>query len=155
MTATRIRDLVGIAVIAAVATWILMSTFYGSVPPVSALAGASLYPVAAVLVGVGTLVRRRLQARRVGPGPGQLHPITIARAAALAKAVALVGAAAAGVWAGFLVHLIPLRSTLRAASGDTPGAVVGLVAGIVAVAAALWLEHCCRTPDDSGEETAR
>ncbi|KIQ18201.1 hypothetical protein ASG56_07845 [Rhodococcus sp. Leaf7] len=155
MTATRVRDLLALAVLAGVATWILVSTFYGSVPPVSPFAGASLYPVAALLVGVGLLVRSRVRGRRVGPGPGQLHPITVARAAALAKAAALVGAAAAGVWAGFLVHLLPLRSTLRAASEDTPGAVVGLVAGIAAVAAALWLEHSCRTPDDTPDEPAQ
>lgn len=154
MSPTRVRDLVALAAFAVVATWILASSFYGSVPPISTFAGASLYPVAVVLVVVGLLVRSRLRTRRIGPGPGQLHPITVARAVALAKAAALVGAAAAGVWAGLLIHLLPLRSSVRAASEDTPGALICLVAGIVAVAAALWLEHCCRTPDDGADEPA-
>lgn len=151
MTATRKRDLAALAVVAAVAMWILMSSFYGSFPPVSFFAGASLIPVAILLVVVGSVVRSRLASHRVGPGPGQLHPITIARAVALAKAAALVGAAAAGVWVGFLVHIVPLRSTLRAAVEDTAGGVGGVVAGLAAVIAALWLEHCCRTPDDSSD----
>ncbi|MDV7199521.1 DUF3180 family protein [Rhodococcus kroppenstedtii] len=154
MTATRLRDLAVIAVTAAVAAWLLIRTFYGTVPPIFPFAGASLYPVAVVLVVVGVVVRSRLRSRRIGPGPGQLHPITVARAAALAKAAALVGAAAAGVWAGVLVHLVPLRGVLRAASEDLPGVVVGAVAGVVTVGAALWVEHCCRTPDEPGDDPA-
>ena len=70
---------------------------------------------------------------------------------ALAKASALVGAAVAGVWIGFLLHVLPMAATVRAASSDRVGAIVGLVAGLALVGAALWLEHCCRTPKDNPE----
>jgi Protein of unknown function (DUF3180) len=43
---------------------------------------------------------------------------------------------------------------VQAASDDTSGAVVGLVAGAVLVAAALWLEHCCKAPDEPPDEPA-
>lgn len=148
MTPTRIRDLLSLAVIAAVATWILARSLYGSFPPVSLIAGASLYPVAVILIAMAVMVRSRMRSGRIGPGPGQLHPITVARSVALAKASGLVGAAAAGVWVGLLVHVLPMRDTVVAAAADTPGAVVGLVAGVVTAGSALWLEHCCRTPDD-------
>ena len=93
-------------------------------------------------------------ARQVGDGLRQLHPITAARALALAKASALVGSATVGVWVGVLVYLIPQRSVLQAAASDTPGAWVGLGAAIALVAAALWLEHCCKTPEDTPDEPA-
>jgi hypothetical protein len=52
------------------------------------------------------------------------------------------------------VYLIPQRSVLQAAASDTPGAWVGLGAAIALVAAALWLEHCCKTPEDTPDEPA-
>lgn len=152
MKATRAWDLLGLAVIAAVATWLLVRAFYGSLPPIGAFAGASLYAVAAADFGLGFFVRSRIGGSRIGDGPRQLHPITVARTLALAKASALVGAAISGVWIGFLLHVLPLTSTVRAASHDRVGAVVGLVAGIALVGAALWLEHCCRTPTDRADD---
>ena len=32
------------------------------------------------------------------------------------------------------------------------GLTVGLIGGVLLVGAALWLEYCCRTPDDPGDE---
>ncbi|NLU82088.1 DUF3180 domain-containing protein [Rhodococcus sp. HNM0569] len=148
MKPTRIWDLVTIGVVALVATWILVRVFYGSFPPIPLLAGASLYPVAAIEVVLAFMIRARIEKRKVGAGLHDLHPIIAARVAALAKASALLGAAAGGVWIGFLVYLIPQRSTLQAAASDTPGAWVGLGGALVLLAAALWLEHCCRAPHD-------
>ncbi|MBY6413250.1 DUF3180 domain-containing protein [Rhodococcus sp. BP-252] len=152
MKPTRVWDLIGLAVIAAVATWLLVRTFYGSLPPIPVYAGASLYPVALVETILAFVIRSRVDRRQIGAGPRQIHPITAARALALAKASALVGAAATGVWIGFLLHVMPMVSTVRAAASDRAGAIVGLVAGAALVGAALWLEHCCRTPDDSPDE---
>ena len=154
MKATRIRDLLALFVIAVVAAWLLVRVFYGSLPPIPTYAGASLYPIAAIEAIAAWMIRSRIDDHRVGDGPRQLHPITAARAVALAKASALVGAASAGVWLGILLWIFPQRSILRAAVSDSPGAVVGLVAGVLLVAAALWLEHCCRTPDDESDQPA-
>lgn len=155
MTATRIRDLLGLAGFAALATWLLVRSFYGSLPPIHVFAGASLYVVAIAETVLGFVVRSRIEKLQVGDGPNQLHPITAARALALAKASALVGAAAAGVWFGFLLHIVPLASSVRAASSDRAGVIVGLVAAVALVGAALWLERCCRTPTDSGDRPER
>ncbi len=154
MKPTRIWDLLGLFVFAVVATWLLVRAYYGSLPPVPGYAGASLYPVALIEVVAAFLIRARIDDRRIGDGPRELHPLTAARAVALAKASALVGTAAAGVWLGFLLFVFPQRGTLRAAVADSPGAIVGLVAGVVLVAAALWLEHCCKTPQDPTETGA-
>ncbi|MGF7122888.1 DUF3180 domain-containing protein [Rhodococcus sp. BE178] len=154
MKPTRIWDLLSLALLAAVATWLLVRVSYGSLPPIPIYAGASLYPVALIEVVLAFVIRARVRGHAIGPGPRQLHPITAARAAALAKASALVGAASAGVWAGFLVFLWPQRSEFRAAVSDSPGAIVGLVAAVLLVVAAMWLEHCCRTPDEPPDEPA-
>ncbi|SEK47385.1 DUF3180 domain-containing protein [Rhodococcus maanshanensis] len=154
MSTTRIRDLLGLAAFAAIATWLLVRAFYGSLPPIPLFAGASLYPVAAIEVGVAFMIRSRVRGHQLGQGPRQLHPITAARAVALAKASALVGAASSGVWLGLLLYLLPQRSTVQAASDDTAGTVVGLVAGVALVAAALWLEHCCKAPEEPPDEPA-
>lgn len=152
MRPTRAWDLIGIGLFAAVATWLLVRSFYGSLPPIGVLAGSSLYPVAVIEACLAFYIRSRIGERKIGDGPSQLHPITAARALALAKASALVGAAVAGVWTGFLLHVLPMAATVRAASDDRVGAVVGLVAGLTLVGAALWLEHCCRTPKDDTDD---
>ena len=151
MKATRIRDLLALGLLAAVVAWLLIRTMYGSLPPIPVYAGASLYPVAALEMVLAFMIRSLVNNHQLGDGPRQLHPITAARSVALAKASALVGAASAGVWAGFLLYLLPQRGTVQAASEDTSGVIVGAIAGVALVAAALWLEHCCRTPEDPDE----
>lgn len=149
---TRVWDLLGIGVVAVVATWLLVRSFYGSLPPISVFAGGSLYPIALGEMILAFVVRSRIGGSRIGDGPQQLHPITAARAVALAKASALVGAAVTGAWVGFLLHVLPQAATVRAAADDRAGAVVGLVAALALVGAALWLEHCCRTPQDGSDD---
>ena len=83
-----------------------------------------------------------------------MHPINVARGVALAKASLQVGSLAAGVWLGFLLWVFPQRGTVTAAAADSPGAVVGLLAGSTLVAAALWLEYCCRAPEDPHDDPA-
>lgn len=144
---TRIRDLVAVAVVAALALWILIRYNYGAFPSLPWLAGVSLYVVAALEVGIGFVVRKRIADREVGAGRKQLHPINAARLVALAKASAILGAIAAGGWTGILIFLLQ-NGILDVARSDRPGAIVGIVGGVLLAAAALWLEHCCRTPDD-------
>ncbi|WP_407442728.1 DUF3180 domain-containing protein [Rhodococcus sp. (in: high G+C Gram-positive bacteria)] len=148
MKPTRVRDLLALAVLAAVITWLLVRTLYGSLPAIPVYAGASLYVAAVIEVVLAFVIRSRVGKHEIGEGPGRIHPITVARSVALAKASALVGAASTGVWAGLLLFLLPERAEVRAAMEDTSGAVVGAVAGVALVAAALWLEYCCKAPED-------
>ena len=75
----------------------------------------------------------------------------IVRSSTLAKASSRAGAIMAGVWLGFLAYLLPIRSTVEAASSDTVAAVVGLVSALVLVGAGLWLEYSLRNPDEPEE----
>jgi hypothetical protein len=154
MALTKVRDLLLIGAVAAIAMWLVASSSYGSLPPVNVFTGASLYPVAAIEAVLGFVIRARVKDRRIGDGQRQLHPIAAARAVALAKASAIVGAAFAGVWAGMLVYVAPEVGQLRAAGEDLPGLIVALIGGVLLAAAALWLEYCCRAPDDPEEPAA-
>jgi hypothetical protein len=58
---------------------------------------------------------------------------------------------------GVLAYVLPLRSELASAASDTVTASIGTVCAAALVAAALWLEHCCkapRDPDDSPNDLA-
>jgi purine-cytosine permease-like protein len=151
---TRILDVVANVLIAALVAWIATRVAYDSFPPISIFAGASLYPVAAIEAVLAFVIRARVNDHEIGDGRHQLHPITAARAVALAKASAQVGSIAAGIWLGFLCWVLPQRGTLRAAAADSPGAIVGMLAGVALVAAALWLEYCCRAPEDPTDDAA-
>ena len=66
-----------------------------------------------------------------------------------------------GAWAGLLGYVAPRSADIAAASGDTPAAVIGVISALALVAGALWLQHCCRTPDqpddgpDDGTDVGR
>jgi hypothetical protein len=77
-----------------------------------------------------------------------VQPLVAARAVLVAKASALAGAIMAGAWAGLLVHVLPGSADIAAAAADSEAAGVGLVCALLLVGGALWLERCCRTPDD-------
>jgi hypothetical protein len=71
----------------------------------------------------------------------------------VAKASSQAGAIMAGVWAGLLAHVLPRAADVTAAADDSLAAGVGLVCALLLVGGALWLEWCCRTPDDeSGDK---
>ncbi|MFJ9363311.1 DUF3180 domain-containing protein [Nocardia sp. NPDC101769] len=154
MKPTRILDLCANVLLAAIVAWVATNMAYSSFPPISVFSGASLLPVALLEAVLAFVIRQRKENHGIGPGPGQLHAITAARAVALAKASAQVGSLVGGIWLGFLVWLLMQRSDLRAAASDTPGAVVGLLGGVALVAAALWLEYCCRAPIEPPDEAA-
>ncbi|MBW0274262.1 hypothetical protein ATM97_13565 [Nocardia sp. MH4] len=151
---TRVLDLALNVVVAAAIAWIATRFAYSTFPTISVAAGASLLPVAAIEAALGFVIKAKIADEKIGDGPNELHPINVARAAALAKASMQVGSLAAGVWLGFLLWVFPQRGTLTAAAADSPGAVVGLLAGSALVAAALWLEYCCRAPEEPPDEPA-
>ena len=144
MTPTTWRTLVPAGLAAAVLGWLLLQADYGSVVTLPTYAA-----VTAGLVAVFELVLTRVIGQRIrGATRGrQVHPLQVARAAALAKASSLAGALLVGLYAGFSAWLLPKRGTLAAAQDDLLVAVVSGVACIVLLVAALLLERACRTPE--------
>jgi len=84
--------------------------------------------------------------------PGRLHPLAVARAVMIAKASAWVGALALGWWLGVSAFFLPKRTVLRVAAEGSAGAVVAAASALALVVAALWLEHCCTSPDEPSED---
>ncbi|WP_278314321.1 DUF3180 domain-containing protein [Lolliginicoccus levis] len=155
MRATRISDLAALAVTALIAAWLLARGFPGALPPLRWYIGGSLYPVAIMEAVLAVRIARSITEHRVGLGPNQWQPVTIARIVALAKASSLIGAAFAGAWAGLLLVLLPDVGTIRAATEDFPATIVGTLGGLLLAAAALWLERACRAPDDPEDDDRR
>ncbi|GLY55295.1 DUF3180 domain-containing protein [Lentzea sp. NBRC 102530] len=146
MRFTRPRDLTAVALIAALLAHLLLRLAYDTLPPLPVLAGSTLFVIAVVEVVLAFSLRARIQRR---PGARPVQPLTAARAVALAKASSVLGALMLGAWTGVLVYVIPVRDSFPAASNDLVAAVIGMISAVALTAAALWLEHCCKTPKES------
>jgi hypothetical protein len=152
MGPTRKRDLAAATVVVALIGYVVVSLTYRWFPQITAWTGLSLFAVAAVEAGWAFYVRSKIGDGKVGDGPGWLHPLAVARAVMISKASAWVGALALGWWVGVLVYLLPKRAAMRVASEDTTGAVIAGVSALALVVAALWLQHCCKSPDEPPED---
>ncbi|MGK2879334.1 MAG: DUF3180 domain-containing protein [Mycobacterium sp.] len=148
MGLTRKRDLLVAAVLAAVVVYVLVTLLYRYFPPLTLWTGISLVVVAVAEALWGGVVRARIDEGHIGVGPGMLDPLVVARSVVIAKASAWVGAIALGGWLGVLGYLLPRRSEMRVAADDTAGAVAAALCALALVAAGLWLQHCCRSPND-------
>jgi hypothetical protein len=154
MGPTRRRDLTAAVLCAAVIGYLLVMLLYRWFPPITAWTGGSLAAVAALEAAWARQVRAKINGGQIGDGPGRLHPLAVARSLMVAKASAWVGALMLGWWTAVLVYLLPRRSTMRVAGEDTVGTAVAVVSALALVVAALWLQHCCKSPwnpNDRGE----
>lgn len=145
-------QLAAAAAVAAALGYLLIHSLYRQFPPVTLWTGLWLLAVAAVEAGWAVSVRARIRNGQIGVGAGRLHPLAVARSVAVAKASVWAGALALGWWLGVLIYLFPQRSALRVAASDTPGVLIAALCAAALIVAALWLQHCCRSPDESGDE---
>lgn len=148
MGPTRKRDLAGAVAAVAIVGYVLVGVLYRWFPPLTIWTGLSLLAVAIAEAGWAFYVRAKINDGQIGVGVGRLHPLTVARSVVIAKASAWVGAIVAGWWLGVLVYLLPRRGELRIAGEDTPGAVVAAVSALALIVAAVWLQHCCKSPEE-------
>jgi hypothetical protein len=161
MTPVRRRDLVVLALGLAVASWLLVRTWYGELPPLDWWLPVPLAVLAvAEALGARTLrsrlavlrearaTRRRADAKPPTAPVRPVEPMLVARLAVLAQASAYVGAVFTGIWVGVLLHVGPAVNRLQTAGPDTVTACLGIVSSAGLVAAALWLESVCRVPPD-------
>lgn len=151
MGPTRLRDLIAAVVVTAVVGYLVVPAVYRWFPPITMWTGVSLLGVAVAIAGWGFYVRARIRDGEVGVGLGRLHPLAVARSVVIAKASAWMGSVVLGWWLAVSVYLLPRRSALRVAAEDAPGSVVAALCALALVVAALWLQHCCRSPDEPPE----
>jgi hypothetical protein len=142
MRPTRPASLVVAALAAAALAWLLISVFYADIPPLPWLPAVTLAGLAVLEAYLALNTRARIDRR---PGRDPVDPLAVARFAVLAKASSQAGAIFGGFSAGLAAWLLVERT--RAAYDDLPAAVAGTVASAALVAAALWLERCCRVPE--------
>ncbi|WP_433307891.1 DUF3180 domain-containing protein [Actinoplanes sp. CA-030573] len=158
MRPTSISVLIVAGLAAAALGWLLLSFSYSSLPdlPWSPVIVLVVLAIAEALLAQNTSARIQRK-----PGTLPVEPLQVARYVALAKASSLVGSISAGFSAGLTAWLA--MEPTEAAHDDLPTAAGGLVAALLLVGAALWLERSCRIPekpdakdeDDSGRPTGR
>lgn len=138
---TRPRELVIAGLVGVVLAYLAFKFAYSSLPRLPLLAGITLAVLAVIETVLAFSIRSRIRAGRLTGAIG------VARAVALAKASSVLGALMLGAWLGALAALYPSASEVTAAASDLRSAIVGVVCAILLIAAALWLEYCCRAPE--------
>lgn len=151
LTPLRPGDLAAIGLVGLGAGWALAASAYGSLPTIPVAAGAPILLLALLEIGAGVLVRRRIAQGRVGVDGRGLHPLTVARLLVLARASSITGALLTGLWAGLLIELTTAAGRVQAAADDLPGTVAALLAALILIGAAVFLERGCRTPPQPPE----
>lgn len=146
------RDLAVAVLVSGVLGYLVLRVVYRWFPPITLLTGVSLLGVAVAVAGWAFVIRARIADGEIGVGGGRLHPLAVARSVVIAKASAWMGSVVLGWWLAVVVYLLPRRATLRVAAEDTPGAIVAALCALALVIAALWLQHCCRSPEDPSED---
>jgi Protein of unknown function (DUF3180) len=156
MHMTRPGTLAGIFAICAILAWLAVRATFTSLPllPVTAVPAFAALALAEALIGRN--VHSRLTGRRKTAKP--MAPIALARLVALAKASSAAGAALGGLAAGYLIYVLrELDKSIPAKDARVAGAT--LAAALVLIAAALYLERCCRAPkppdDSDGDDSKR
>jgi hypothetical protein len=152
MGPTRLRDLAAAAILAAVVAYVVLIGLYRAFPPITVWTGLSLLAFAGAEAGWGFYVRSKIAAGEIGDLGGRLHPLAVAKSVVVAKASAWVGTVVLGWWIGAVAYLVPRRGELQVARNDTAGAVVAGISALALVIAALWLQHCCKSPDDPPDD---
>jgi len=148
MRPTRVRTLLLVGVLAAAATWALLTAVYSKLPPLSWTGVPALLIAAGAEAYTGRDLRARIQGKpgrsgRQGVKPAP--PLFVARIVALAKASSLAAALFAGVSAGFAIYLSGMLDAPTPRS-DMIAASATFASSLVLLAAALYLEYCCRVP---------
>jgi hypothetical protein len=163
---TRVSTLVVIALVCAGLGWLLLRSLYARLPPLPWTGVPALLIAAMAEAWIGRDLKTRIAARRgSGPGTGRsgsggqetgrrlkpVAPMFVSRMVALAKASSLAAAIIAGVAGGFGVYLSGSLSA-SVPRQDALTAVVTFAAAVVLACAALYLENCCRVPEDQDRD---
>lgn len=153
MRPTRASVLIALALAVGLIAWAFTSRGYESLPTLAAYTPASVFVLALAEGYWARVIHARVHDR--DPRRRPLHTITVARAAALAKASSLVGAVLFGVYAGFLGYVAG-DTSVSARSHDTAVSAAGVACSFALALAALSLERACRVPprDDDNDGAA-
>jgi hypothetical protein len=145
---TRPRTLLLVGVLAAAVTWALLTVLYSKLPPLTWTG----VPALLIAAGAEAWTGRDLRARILGEsGTKPVPPLFVARMVALAKASSLAAALLAGVSAGFAFYLSGMLDATTPRN-DLITASLSFGSSLVLLAAALFLEYCCRVPKNPNQD---
>lgn len=155
MNRIAISSLTLAAVVTGVATFVLVQSYFGLLPPVGWTAVSGLL-VAVVNLVLALRVRRAVSDGGIGFDRSQMHPVTVSRYLALGQATAALGALLTGFGAGLSAYFGLNAEVLASAREELPAAIAVLVGGVAAVAAGIFLERSCEhsSGDDAGADGA-
>jgi uncharacterized protein DUF3180 len=154
---TRVSTLAVVAVVCAGLGWLLLRTLYAKLPPLPWTGVPALLIAALAEAWTGRDLKARIAAHRgSGQGAGRpglkpAAPLFVSRMVALAKATSLAAAIIAGFAAGFVIYLAGSLSA-SVPRQDALTAAITFAAAVVLACAALYLENCCRVPEDPGRD---
>lgn len=155
MRPTRPGTLLAVTAVVALLSYLVVATSYGSLPSPTLGAPVTLGLLALVELALAKVVRDRVQHRLDAhgrPPRRALHPVQVARAAALAKASSLTGALVLGAYGALFAWTAPRADVLAAAADDVVVAGVSALTGLALVVCALLLERACRVPDEPDDD---
>ncbi|MEU8622428.1 DUF3180 domain-containing protein [Streptomyces sp. NPDC048623] len=150
MKQLRLKVLAGLFLGAGVLSWGAARLWdaLGTLPSVPLAAPIVLAVIAVVLTATALSIRARLKAQRERhPDAKGVEPLMAARAVVFGQASALVAALVAGMYGGTGVFLLGSLD-VPARRDQAIYAAFSVLAGIAVIAAALFLEHVCKLPED-------
>ncbi|MET9958896.1 DUF3180 domain-containing protein [Streptomyces sp. NPDC006326] len=151
MKQLRPAVLAGIFAVAGVLSWAgaRLWSAYGTLPGVPLAAPIVLGAIAVVLLATALSLRSRLKAQRERrPDAKGVEPLMAARAVVFGQASALVAALVAGMYGGVGVFLWAGGLEVPARRDQAWYAGFSVLAGAAVIAAALFLEHVLKLPED-------
>ncbi|HVB46038.1 MAG TPA: DUF3180 domain-containing protein [Streptosporangiaceae bacterium] len=153
MQPTKWWSLLVVAAVSAALAWVAALVSFANLPPLPWTAVPALALLAVGEVVTGRNLRARLRRK---PGTKPVAPLAVPRVVALAKASSVAAAAFGGLAAGFAIYVLPTLDK-PVPRHDALAAASTALAAIALVAAALYLERSCRTPeppDDADQPAA-
>ncbi|MCS4536107.1 DUF3180 domain-containing protein [Corynebacterium sp. HS2168-gen11] len=154
MKPSSILSLVVTTLTCAAATVIVLSQFYGLLPPVPSTPVLIMLTLAGINSAAAWYIKQQISNNRIGFDRIQLEPTLVANFLLIGKASTWTGAIFGGVYLGFCAYILPKTAELMAASQDFPYVVAAAISGGLLTAAGLWLERSCQTPPPQEGEAA-
>ena len=148
MKPTRVATLFALLVGTAALAWGVLQISVnrgGMLPVLTWTAPAGVVVTAVVVLLTALALRSRLARPEKRP-----HALAMARLAVLGKASAHVGPLVGGLYAGYLVALLP-GLDIEPRRDRAVICLVALLAAVALSAAGLWLERLCRVPPSDAD----
>lgn len=150
MSVTRVRDLLGLAVVFGVLGYLAVRRWYLDLPPLPWVPGVTLLIIAAFEFVLAARLRAVIGH---DPDARPMPAVVVARWIAVGRASAVAGAVLAGLGAGLSVHVLTVLGDLQAAPADLTAGLLFTVGAAVLTVCGCLLERAGLVPPDGPRPT--